>query len=68
MSISKNDHGGKRKSAGRKNLTEGEQKKILAVYIEQDFIDELGGKKKLQEDIKEWIYGRIMVLSHKNTK
>ena len=68
MSAAKNDYGGKRKSAGRKTLPKGEQKKILTVYIEQDFIDELGGQKKLQKDIKEYIYQRIIVRHHKGTK
>lgn len=61
----KNTHGGKRTGAGPKEIPEGEHKKNLTIYIEQDFINELGGKKKLQEEIKEWIYGRVMVSFHK---
>jgi len=54
-----NGHGGTRKNAGRIEIPKGERKKILAIYIEQDFIEELGGKKKLQKNIKEWIYNSI---------
>lgn len=63
----KNTHGGKRANAGPKTIPKGEHKKNLTVYVEQDFINELGGKKKLQEEIKEWIYGRLMVSFHKST-
>ena len=52
----KSKHGGKREGSGPKTLPEGECKKIVEVYIEQDFIEEWGGKKKLQYDIKKWIY------------
>ncbi len=52
----KNQHGGKREGAGPKRLPKGECKKIVPVYIEQVFIEEWGGKKKLQDDIKQWIY------------
>ena len=52
----KNTHGGKREGAGPKTLPKGECKEQIVIGIEQDFIDEWGGKKKLQGDIKHWIY------------
>lgn len=52
----KNRHGGKRKGAGPKTLPKGECKTQVQIGLEQDFIDEWGGKKKLQDDIKHWIY------------
>jgi hypothetical protein len=55
----KNNHGGARDGAGPKLLPRGECKKQIQIGIEQDFIDEWGGKKKLQEDIKDWIYGEL---------
>ena len=55
----KNSHGGKRENAGPKKLPEGEGKKNVTIYIEQDYIDEWGGKKKLQDDIKKWIYREL---------
>ena len=55
----KNSHGGKRENAGPKKLPEGEGKKNVTIYIEQDYIDEWGGKKKLQADIKKFIYREL---------
>ena len=55
----KNKHGGKRDGAGPKTLPKGEHKKQVSVYIEQDHIDEWGGKKKLQADIKKFIYREL---------
>jgi hypothetical protein len=54
-----NNHGGIRDGAGPKLLPRGECKKIVTVYIEQDFIDEWGGRKKLQEDIKHFVYKEL---------
>ena len=55
----KNQHGGKREGAGPKEIPKGEHKEIVAIYIERDFINEWGGKKKLQADIKKFIYREL---------
>lgn len=55
----KNTHGGNRKGAGPKFLPKGEGKIQLQVGIEKDFVEEWGGKVKMQDDIKEWIYDII---------
>lgn len=68
MKSEKNTHGGKREGASPPKLPKGEHKKNVVVYIEQDFIDELGGKKKLQEDIREYVYHRIIVQHHQKSK
>lgn len=52
-------HGGKRKGAGPKELPKGERKVQVQVGIEEDFIKEWGGLKKLQHDIKTWFYREI---------
>ena len=55
----KKSHGGNRAKAGAKKLPKGECKKNVAIYLEQDHIDEWGGKKKLQADIKKFIYREL---------
>ncbi len=55
----KNKHGGIRKGASPPTLPKGERKKQVIVGIEKDFIDEWGGLKKLQKDIKEWFYATL---------
>ena len=60
MSATKNTHGGKRKNAGPNELPKGELKKELTVYIEQKYIDEFGGKKKLKEEIKKFVYRTLV--------
>ena len=52
----KGTHGGKRPGASPPTLPKGERKEQIVIGIEKDFIDEWGGKKKLQNDIKKWIY------------
>ena len=55
----KNTHGGKRENAGPKNLPSGEHKEQIVIGLEKDFINEWGGKKKLQDDIKKWFYRQL---------
>ena len=52
----KNKHGGFREGARRPTIPKGEHKEQVVIGIEKDFIAEWGGKKKLQDDIKKWIY------------
>lgn len=59
----KNTHGGKRKGASPPTLPKGKHKKQVIVGIEQDFIIEWGGLKKLQKDIKEWFYYTLKMKS-----
>ncbi len=52
--------GGERKNAtGAPKKPKGQHKKFVWFYFEQDFIKELGGLKKMQKDIKEWLYARL---------
>ena len=60
----KNQHGGKREGAGPKILPKDEHRKQVSVYIEQVFIDEWGGRKKLQDDIKHWIYSILKKINN----
>ena len=55
----KKSHGGKRANAGPNKLPEGECKEQVQVGIEKDYIAEWGGKKKLQADIKKFVYREI---------
>lgn len=55
----KENRGGKRKGASPPRLPKGEHRKIVEVYIEQDYIDELGGKKILKDKIKGFVYGLL---------
>ncbi len=55
----KNTHGGKRNGASPPRLPEGEHKKIIEIYLEQDYIDELGGKKILKDKIRGFVYGLL---------
>ncbi len=55
----KNKHGGLRKGAGPKFLPKGEAKIQVQVGIEEVFIEEYGGLKRLQKDIKQWFYREV---------
>lgn len=57
-------HGGKREGAGPKTLPEGEHKEQIVIGLEQDYIIEWGGKKKLQNDIKTWFYRQLKKLNN----
>ena len=54
--IKKNTHGGFREGARRPTIPKEMRKKQIVIGIEQKLIKEWGGLKKLQKDIKEWIY------------
>ena len=56
---SKENRGGTGRGAGRVEIPKGEHKKILTIYIEQDYQDLLGGKKELQKDMKAYVYDRV---------
>lgn len=55
----KNTHGGNRANAGANNIPKGKHKKEITVYIEQDYQDLLGGKNKLRQDIRDYVYNRV---------
>ena len=64
----KNTHGGKRKNAGPKTLPKGKPKKIVEVYIEEDYIDRLGGKRILKSKIRGFVYGLLGIPYIDDTK
>lgn len=56
----KNTHGGKRKNqTGAPKKPKGQHKKLVWFYFEADYIKQLGGLKKMQKEIKEWLYSRL---------
>ncbi|MEE9451048.1 MAG: hypothetical protein V3V72_13445 [Ignavibacteriaceae bacterium] len=57
----KNTHGGKRENAGAPKKPKGQHKKLVWFYFEQDYIKKLGGLKKMQDDIKKWLYSKIKI-------
>ncbi|MCK5614163.1 hypothetical protein KAR91_70515 [Candidatus Pacearchaeota archaeon] len=63
----KNTHGGKRKGASPPRLPKGEHRKIVEVYIEEDYIAELGGKIILKDKIRGFVYG-LLGIPYKYTK
>ncbi len=46
-----NNHGGKRKGAGRHKKPDSDKKKLMRLYVKQSDIDLLGGYDILQENI-----------------
>ena len=59
------NHGGKRDGAGPPIIPIGERKQQVSVYLEKDFIDEAGGVKKVQEDLKDHFYRNMKETNEK---
>ena len=60
----KGKHGGFREGARRPTIPKGEHKEQIVIGLEKDFINEWGGKKKLQDDIKKWFYRQLKKLNN----